>query len=130
MTNETEAVRAEPAGWIVLWDADDEGMPGDVLLHRESGANGRADEARLEGYRNVRVLPLYSGLYIADLEHRVAEIARLTDEVERLRSELQFIAEIDPRDSSNGFNEWGEAECFRVAQERAKHTLAPAKKVD
>lgn len=69
------------------------------------------------------------GRYVLYTDHAAA-LQAARDEVERLRSELQCIAEIDPRDSSNGFNEWGEAECFRVAQERAKHALAPAKKVD
>lgn len=108
MTNETEAVRAGP----IVADAT-------ISPHLANRVYGKR----------------YGVDWIWHLDdvgllHPQSEIDRLTGEVDRLRSELQFIAEIDPRDSSNGFNEWGEAECFRVAQERAKNALAPAKKVD
>ncbi len=65
--------------------------------------------------------PLYSAESIAHLQARVEA---LTGEVERLRSYLQRIADLNPEeDSENGFNEWGEADCFRVAQNCARAAL-------
>ncbi|MDO8684944.1 MAG: hypothetical protein Q7N50_15880 [Armatimonadota bacterium] len=41
---------------------------------------------------------------------------------------LELISGLDPeRDSTEGFNEWGEADCFRKAVEIAAKALAKAK---
>lgn len=49
------------------------------------------------------------------------------DEIERLRAALKSIAELHPdKDSDEGFNEWGEADCFRKAQTIAGAALAKA----
>lgn len=43
---------------------------------------------------------------------------------------LEKIKTLDPgKDSSQGFNEWGEAECFNLAQRLATEALAKRKKV-
>ena len=37
---------------------------------------------------------------------------------------LEYIANLDPeKDSKDGYNEWGESDCFRIAQKRAKEAL-------
>jgi len=41
---------------------------------------------------------------------------------------LLSIAALDPtKDSDEGYNEWGEADCFRKAQEIARAIVAPIK---
>lgn len=41
-----------------------------------------------------------------------------------LRAAMEFITALDPtRDSFDGLNEWGQAECFYLAQEMAKNAL-------
>lgn len=53
-------------------------------------------------------------------------MANLIKERDNLRSELQRIVQLDPsKNSQEGFNEWGEADCFRLAQEIAKKALTP-----
>ena len=48
----------------------------------------------------------------------------LRAEIERLRVVLEHIAELDPAiNSTNGFNEWGEADCFIQAQQLARDAL-------
>ena len=60
--------------------------------------------------------------YIDGLER---DLAALRDENERLRTALQYIQSLDPAsDSQEGYNEWGEAECFGLAQECAGAALA------
>ena len=45
-------------------------------------------------------------------------------EIERLRVVLENIAELDPAtNSTDGFNEWGEADCFNQAQQLARDAL-------
>lgn len=42
----------------------------------------------------------------------------------KLRNALKRIAALDPeKDSEDGYNEWGEADCFRQAQAIAKEAL-------
>ena len=42
----------------------------------------------------------------------------------RLREALERIANLDPSyDSTEGFNEWGEADCFNQAQQIASEAL-------
>ncbi len=37
---------------------------------------------------------------------------------------LQQISDLDPENSKNGFNEWGQAECFEQAQDISRQCLA------
>ena len=47
---------------------------------------------------------------------------------EDLLEALQKIADLDPEeDSSEGYNEWGEAECFNIAQKIADAAIKKAK---
>jgi hypothetical protein len=59
------------------------------------------------------------------LMHEAAdELDRLFAENEALRKALDRIAALDPSvDSDQGWNEWGEADCFDKAQEIAKAAL-------
>jgi hypothetical protein len=43
-----------------------------------------------------------------------------------LLAALQAIADLDARDSDEGFNEWGEADCFHKAQKIANNILSAA----
>ena len=53
--------------------------------------------------------------------HKDALIDSLTAERDALAVKLKRIADLDPeKDSDAGFNEWGEAHCFNVAQFIAK----------
>lgn len=53
--------------------------------------------------------------------------ARLRSRCASLESALREIAALDPNtDSVEGFNEWGEADCFRKAQDRARAALKGA----
>ena len=56
-----------------------------------------------------------------------AELALKADaELERLRAALTRIAALDPHtDSPEGYNEWGEADCFNQAKDIARAALAP-----
>lgn len=46
----------------------------------------------------------------------------------KLFEALEKIADLDPaEDSDEGFNEWGEADCFNMAQKIAKEILAKIK---
>ena len=46
------------------------------------------------------------------------------DEIGRYREALEKIAALDPeKDSTEGFNEWGEAECFDLAKEIARQAF-------
>ena len=45
-------------------------------------------------------------------------------EIERLRAALKQIVDLDAaKDSGQGFNEWGEADCFMQAQQLARDAL-------
>jgi hypothetical protein len=47
------------------------------------------------------------------------------DEIERLRAALDRISALHPTvDSDEGYNEWGEAHCFNLAQEVARAARA------
>ena len=53
-----------------------------------------------------------------------AELAHRDIEIDRLRAALRKIADLDPAvDSDKGYNEWGETDCFRQAQEAARAAL-------
>ena len=43
-----------------------------------------------------------------------------------LLAALQAIADLDAYDSPEGFNEWGEADCFHKAQDIANNILSAA----
>lgn len=57
--------------------------------------------------------------------HAAAELVLKTDtEINKLKSALEKIAALDPsEDSSEGYNEWGEADCFNQAQKIANEVL-------
>jgi hypothetical protein len=58
------------------------------------------------------------------IEGVIADAVRLQAENEALRKALDRIAALDPSvDSDQGWNEWGEADCFDKAQEIAKAAL-------
>ena len=53
-----------------------------------------------------------------------AEAEKSLAEIKRLRVVLENIEELDPAiNSTNGFNEWGEADCFIQAQQLARDAL-------
>jgi len=53
--------------------------------------------------------------------------ADAADEIELLRDALVAIRALDPAtDSPEGYNEWGEADCFRSAQAIAVNALTRA----
>ena len=64
------------------------------------------------------------------------KIEELQRENEELRKAVAYIAALDPeKDSEEGFNEWGETDCFRMSQSVAKAVLefldgAPSTKTD
>lgn len=52
------------------------------------------------------------------------EIDNLKIEVARYKAALEKIQTLDPSvDSEEGYNEWGEADCFRQAQQLARTAL-------
>ena len=52
--------------------------------------------------------------------------SKLAEQFETLRKALNKIAKLDPKfDSDEGFNEWGEADCFRKAQKIAIAATKP-----
>ena len=52
----------------------------------------------------------------------------MSDKHEELLKALERIASLDPDvDSDEGFNEWGEAECFNLAQNIAREALNKVK---
>lgn len=54
------------------------------------------------------------------------EHERCASEIVRLRAALERIGAMDPAtDSIEGYNEWGEADCFRQAQSTALRALGP-----
>ena len=57
----------------------------------------------------------------------VADYERLEKELAAARAVLKTISEIHPdKDSDEGFNEWGEAECYRKAVDVAQAALKGA----
>jgi len=55
------SMQGEAVAWRVEWDQDDEGDAGCVTLDiSERGAMLRANEAIAEGYKGVRIRPLYT----------------------------------------------------------------------
>ncbi len=53
---------------------------------------------------------------------------QVREEIELLRDALVAIRALDPAtDSPEGYNEWGEADCFRLAQAIAVNALARVK---
>ena len=81
-----------------------------------------------------------SGIYrpAADAADEIEYIAAVSDghflqamrngaKVNELRDALEAIAALDPAtNSEDGFNEWGEADCFRQAQALARKVLGDA----
>ena len=59
-----------------------------------------------------------------------AELIRtLQQQVATLRAGLENIRDLDPSvDSDEGYNEWGEADCFRQGQRMARQALELAAK--
>jgi hypothetical protein len=52
--------------------------------------------------------------------------SQAADEIERLRAVLERIGAMDPAtDGIEGYNEWGEADCFHKAQSAALMALGP-----
>lgn len=61
-------------------------------------------------------------------ESALDSIKRMVEELEieknSFAAALQAIADLHPeKDSKEGFNEWGEADCFNQAQSMARKTL-------
>ena len=54
----------------------------------------------------------------AESDERLKDAVAREMEIERLRAALRTISELHPdKDSDEGYNEWGEAECFGKAKE-------------
>jgi hypothetical protein len=53
-----------------------------------------------------------------------AEVLREYPKVDELVGALERIAELDPEQTAEGFNEWGESECFLQARKIAAGTIA------
>jgi hypothetical protein len=58
-----------------------------------------------------------------EIEIRDQHITVLERRVTELEKALREISQLDPSDTKNGFNEWGEAECFNKAQDLAKRAM-------
>lgn len=70
----------------------------------------------------IRSLPVRE--YTEEIDSLRTALAASRAEVEGLRSSLTLIANLDPEtDSAQGFNEWGEADCFGKAQEIARKAI-------
>lgn len=71
---------------------------------------------------------LWSTLDLNELGDQVMENALCAlDALEQAQAALHRIAELDPRiDSEEGYNEWGEADCFRQAQKIAAAAMSDA----
>jgi ribosomal protein L16 Arg81 hydroxylase len=60
------------------------------------------------------------------LRQQLAEMSKQAKQFETLRKALNKIANLDPKfDSDEGFNEWGEADCFIKAQKIALAATEP-----
>jgi hypothetical protein len=58
------------------------------------------------------------------LGQKMEEVDNLRIELARYRAALQRITELNPsEDSEEGYNEWGEADCFRQARRVASAAL-------
>ena len=64
--------------------------------------------------------------YAFNIAQSIADKLVVGNSVER--NALNKIIDLDPdKDSDKGFNEWGEADCFRRAQKIAKEALSQSK---
>lgn len=64
-------------------------------------------------------------------QEEAAANARLISAAPDLLAALEAIANLDPeKDSSEGLNEWGEADCFNQANSIARAAVAKAKEED
>lgn len=62
--------------------------------------------------------------FIASAPLLAAELRKHAEMVDRLMEALRTITTLDPdKDSTEGFNEWGEADCFNKAQTIARAAL-------
>lgn len=57
---------------------------------------------------------------------RGAILGKVTRERNRYRKALKKIRRLNPVDSPEGYNEWGEAYCFQRAKDLASEALAPS----
>ena len=74
---------------------------------------------------SLRVIMSRRGFKIQQGDILACELV-ITD-IENLYAALKYIAALDPeKDSDEGFNEWGEADCFRLSQQRAKAAIKDA----
>jgi hypothetical protein len=62
-----------------------------------------------------------------DCQDAATALEQQAAEIERLRAALQRVADLDPEvDTDEGFNEWGEACCFRQAKKLARAAIDAA----
>jgi len=77
------------------------------------------EEAKEIGYLNR--YPIACIVLAEELAKANKHVEICKARVKKAKAKLKAIAALDPlEDSEYGFNEWGEAECFRKAQELAK----------
>jgi len=58
------------------------------------------------------------------MDIEIIDIKRDDAEIVKLKEALEKIANLDPNyDSTEGYNEWGEADCFNQAQKIASEAL-------
>lgn len=59
-----------------------------------------------------------------ELLETIARVEKADAEIVRLKEALERIVSLNPsEDSSEGYNEWGEADCFNQAQKIANEAL-------
>lgn len=71
---------------------------------------------------------ILKAVHTAEARLRIEEaLTNIATERDRYRNALMDIAALDPADSEDGNNEWGEAEMFHCAHEIAMVALAGGK---
>lgn len=104
--------------WSYCWSVREETVA--ALIARNAELEAQAPSALREKLRSCEEA----------LQAVEADRDALAAENKALREALTKISDLDPADTSDGFNEWGEAWCFNASQRIANDALAPAKEND
>lgn len=64
-------------------------------------------------------------LCAADYSRLMEKHNNLHLKAHKYREVLRIIARMDPSDTEEGYNEWGEAKCFKIAKEFANSLFSP-----
>lgn len=103
-----------------------ERLTAELAVLRESlGLRNADDLLKLYAERDRLAAELVEWKHRDTVSNRIAEQAQ--EENDRLRAALEGIVALNPDiHSSEGFNEWGEADCFNQAQMIAREALRSA----